>query len=501
MAGYTPISNLETGGNVRGKINTQMSELFTGMPALAGTGIATTLGEAELVQTIWDFNKAIKTPPNLLREMIETASGGAATSITDDMGYPSMMFIALAKNSGYLHTDLGPADAISSALVTAGGTMYSVNDILTIDGKTGTARVLTLGAGGAVATVEVVNPGSTYTAGTGKTTTVAPAGGSGCTITIAIGGPIFPSHMVNGVFKPEIYLPMFNATKYGSGADARAVVWPGLYPETALSGGFDSEKPLCTNKGTGWHMMTWWENAYLEWMSMKMATEPRGNTYYGRAYESGYEYETGVRFDGLQPGVASGTGKHRNGSGPVTWSHNRQFWGVHDLNGNVWRRLDGMKINDGLIYLPDDNYYGLAEASWPAVHGALGEAVYFDNTTAGSGGAPRLSNSMANALTNPNYSSIAHTSMAMTTTEGYDALDLTARRKMLRAGIALRLTQAGSNPFAPKGTVFLRNYGERLPFVGGSWYSASYAGLAALLLHYARSGAYFDVGFRPCYIP
>lgn len=308
---------------------------------------------------------------------------------------------------------------------------------------------------------------------------------------------VFPSHLVGGVFKPEIYLAPFNAREYTDGSGARAVVWPGLFPTTSKT--FDQEKTLCTAKGSGWHMMTFWENAYLMWMSMKNNTEPRGNTYYGRSHESGYEYESGVRSDLLFPGTASGTAATRGGSGPSSWSHNRERWGIHDLVGNVWRRLDGMKIVDGLIYLPDDNNYPLAEASWPAVHGSSAQAVYFDNTAATTGGAPRLSSARDNALVDPNYSTVAHSTMTMTA--GYDALHVTARRKMLEAGLAMRLTQAGSNPFNLKGTVYLKNYGERVPLAGGDWTSSSFAGLAALDLGNARSYARSFIGFRPAFVP
>jgi hypothetical protein len=303
--------------------------------------------------------------------------------------------------------------------------------------------------------------------------------------------------MVGGVFKPEIYLAPFNAREYTDGSGARAIVWPGLLPTTSKT--FDQEKTLCTAKGSGWHMMSFWENAYLMWMSMKMNTEPRGNTSYGRSHESGYEYESGVRSDGSYPGNATGTASTRGGSGPSSWSHNRERWGIHDLVGNVWRRLDGMKMVDGLIYLPDDNNYALAEASWPAVHGTSAQAVYFDNTTATTGGFPRLSNARDNALVDPNYSSVAHSSMAMTA--GYDALDATARRKMLKSGIAMRLLQSGSNPFSPKGTVYLRNYGERIPLAGGYWNLTSSAGLSALNLNNDRSCAISNIGFRPAFIP
>ena len=75
---------------------------------------------------------------------------------------------------------------VLSAVVTAGGTGYSVNDVLTVTygGQTATFTVATLSVS-AVATVTPLARG-TFTATTtgAKTTTVAPAGGSGATLTI-----------------------------------------------------------------------------------------------------------------------------------------------------------------------------------------------------------------------------------------------------------------------------------------------------------------------------
>jgi hypothetical protein len=75
---------------------------------------------------------------------------------------------------------------VLSAVVTAGGTGYSVNDVLTVTygGGTATFTVATVSTT-AVATVTPLARG-TFTATTtgAKTTTVAPAGGTGATLTI-----------------------------------------------------------------------------------------------------------------------------------------------------------------------------------------------------------------------------------------------------------------------------------------------------------------------------
>jgi hypothetical protein len=447
------------------------------------------LADAEVTQTLFDFNKAVKMPPNLLREIVEAASGGAATVLHDDLGYPSMMYIVRGPIlAGHIHADMGSVSALKTAVIAAAGTGYTAGDVLTIAGGTGgTVRVLTVGGSGEVTSIVIANPGTGYSAATGAATT----GGSGsaCTITTTI-APVHPAFRVNRTDKNALYIGMFKSYSYNGGAGARAVSWPGLMPTGSLD--FDASKKLHTDKGAGFHMMTMWEQGLLMWLSMKMNTEPRGNTYYGRSHESGYEYECGIRSNGLNPGTASGTAKHRNGSGPSKWSHNHERWGIHDLVGSMSEWRDGMKIVDGRIYMPNDNYYALAEASWPA------QDVYFDNTTATSDGAPRLSNARDNALVDSNYSSVTHN--AMTLTAGFDGLDLAIRQRMLLAGLAPKISSIGTNPWSPKGTLYHRNYGERLPLVGGYWADGSHAGLACLILTYLRSDVDGTLGSRLAFL-
>jgi hypothetical protein len=77
--------------------------------------------------------------------------------------------------------------SVLNATPTAAGTGYLVGQILTITtgGTGGTARILAVDINGGVTQVALETSGSGYTAGTGRATTVAPAGGSGCTLNIS----------------------------------------------------------------------------------------------------------------------------------------------------------------------------------------------------------------------------------------------------------------------------------------------------------------------------
>ena len=46
---------------------------------------------------------------------------------------------------------------------------------------------------------------------------------------------------------------------------------------------------------------------------------------------------------------------------------------------------------------------------------------------------------------------------------------------------------------------YMNNSGERLPVCGGSWHSASYAGVFSVYLSNPRSYSYTGIGFRSAY--
>lgn len=90
---------------------------------------------------------------------------------------------------------IGRQDTSNGALRTialnAAGTGYKVNDVLTVvqaGASGGTLRVDSIGTNGTVTGVSIVTPGIGYTSGSGKATTVLPAGGTGCTIDVSAVG-------------------------------------------------------------------------------------------------------------------------------------------------------------------------------------------------------------------------------------------------------------------------------------------------------------------------
>ncbi|HFI6225944.1 TPA: SUMF1/EgtB/PvdO family nonheme iron enzyme [Escherichia coli] len=275
-----------------------------------------------------------------------------------------------------------------------------------------------------------------------------------------------------GANKSEIFIGAFQSSLVGS----RAVSLPRANPATSIN--FDAAKGYCANKGAGWHLMTMHEWAAISLWCMANGFEPRGNTNYGRAHDR--YVERGRRTDGRLPGDTAGTAIVRAGSGPDAWRHNNSPWGISDLVGNVWEWLDGFKLQDGQIIASTFNTQ--AEASWAA------QAAYFDSTLT-TGGAPRLSDAVVNRLG----------TIGDNTNSGYSAsekFDVMAKTGTYVSNQLLKRLLVEPSTVLPKGRVYMRNFGERLPVRGGDWNGGSNAGLAALNCYSSRVNAHSNVGFR-----
>jgi len=108
-------------------------------------------------------------------------------------------------------TAIDGVDPVTTTAVGAGGTDYTVGDIVTVDTGTSLAivRVLTIGGGGAVVTYTVLAKGSGYTAGAKATTNVSvviPAA-TGFTVTVVLttdgSGTFSIAEILDGTYTPS----------------------------------------------------------------------------------------------------------------------------------------------------------------------------------------------------------------------------------------------------------------------------------------------------------
>jgi hypothetical protein len=322
-----------------------------------------------------------------------------------------------------------------------------------------------------------------------------------------LGTGVHPAFIVGGIEKSYIFVGIVPASV---GVDGMAVSIPGNDPWATVD--FDAARAACTLKGSGWHLMTNWEWAAIALLCLKNGFQPRGNTNWGGAHDAAWE--TAPRYDGAAPFSTQGTARTKGGLGPASWRHDNTTAGIADLVGNVWEWQDGMKLVDGQIWMPNDNAFGLAEGSWTP------QGAYFESTgTTGTdtnpseNGAPTLSatrntpsddcgNGLGVNAPDYDYASIWGESgwRSMGATAGYDSIALATRQRLMRALIAPKISSGASVPFATKGLIAARNYGERIPYRGGSWDRTSGSGLGALCLDARRSHVLTSFGFRPAFI-
>lgn len=277
----------------------------------------------------------------------------------------------------------------------------------------------------------------------------------------------------SGSIKSEIFIGAYLASGSGS------VSAPRQDPRASLD--HTAARAACAAKGAGWHLMTAHEWAAIALWCMANGYEPIGNTNWGRSHAK--TWMVGDRADNRAPGDASGTGRTQTGSMGVEATHNKSLAGIADLVGNIWEWQDGFLLQDGRFKLSSHN--AQVEASWTFADAFLDASIP-------TGGSAILSNAVNNRLgaigDNANAGNSANVEWRAMTKSGSYVSNQAMKRLLLEPAGAL-----------PQGRIYMRNFGERLPFRGGSWDSGADAGLAALNLGNSRAYAYASVGFRPAF--
>jgi hypothetical protein len=299
-----------------------------------------------------------------------------------------------------------------------------------------------------------------------------------------------PAFIVNGVVKSEIWISKYQNIVH----DGRAYSLPFQDPRTSVT--YEQVKQFCAAKGSGWHLMTNAEWAAIALWCKKNGFMPRGNNNYGRDHAATHERgKVTFQSGGQDARVATG-------SGPASWSHDGTNEGIFDLNGNVWEWVDGLKLIDGKIYVHQDNNFNTPEG-YRLVDQWVDTGVYIDNTTPGNanttsadvGGDPILGAERTNPMYTTDPSSDAHYGHSHTTFE-----TLGAKSGFTVPDLLKYLAIAPIDANHGGDGIWVRNYGERLPFRGGDWGHGASAGVFALRLNGARSYSFHGLSFRSAYI-
>ena len=277
----------------------------------------------------------------------------------------------------------------------------------------------------------------------------------------------------SGSIKGEIFIGAYLASGPG------AVSAPRQDPRTSLD--HTAARAACAAKGAGWHLMTAHEWAAIALWCMANGYEPIGNTNWGRSHAK--TWMVGDRADNRAPGDTAGTGRTQTGSMGSEATHTRTLGGIADLVGNVWEWQDGFLLQDGRFKI--SAYNTQAEVDW-----AFADA-FLDASTP-TGGSAILSNAVNNRLgaigDNVNAGNSASVDWRSMTKAGGYVSNQAMKRLLLEPAGAL-----------PQGRIYMRNFGERLPYRGGGWDYGANAGLAALYLDRSRVSTNTYIGFRPAF--
>ena len=315
---------------------------------------------------------------------------------------------------------------------------------------------------------------------------------------------VHPAFIVNGREVPEILISKYqNVVRNGC-----AYSLPGEDPCVYVS--FDEAKAFCENKGKGWHLMSNAEWAALSLWCRKNGFMPRGNTQYGRHHDCPHEHGRVSYSYGDQPL----DGRVATGSGPVSWAHNGHTDGIYDLIGNVWEGISGLRLVDGQIQIivNNDSAAGIDESAssdhWRAVT-AAGELIEagardglcFDIDTCGDG--EETEHALERGI-------VINTQRVSAQYTGQNTSGYYAHSFCPYGNVAARMTTVpellnilGIVPAkncSGDGTLYLRNYGERIPLRGGRWTLGANAGMFSLNFGNIRDFRTDHFGFRAAFV-
>lgn len=275
---------------------------------------------------------------------------------------------------------------------------------------------------------------------------------------------VHPMFIIDDEEFDEIYISQFHNTII----NGRAYSLPFMQPATNIT--LEEAAAACFAKGEGWHLLTVAEQAGLILESQFKNTPPHGNTNWGADFN--HPEEKGILYD---------RARTLTGSGPDTWTHDHTPYGVHDVAGNVWEWVAGLRLLNGEIHLIDNN--NAANKIDTSKESPLWKPITADGKTI--------------------KFSTAGDKLKLTTEEagkGWDGCpwsDLEIEIEVPEIMLALALCPPTGKEWP--GWIFADTNGERLPFRGGSFSCPTTAGLPALYLFYPRSVSRNRFGFRAAY--
>lgn len=273
-----------------------------------------------------------------------------------------------------------------------------------------------------------------------------------------------PAFIIGGEVYDEIYISVYpNAMIHGK---------PYSLPYADPATGFTADEfaKACFSKGEGWHPLTAAEWGLLANLSHANGTLPHGNT------------NGGHWGDDEERGESSGSGNRTlTGSGPETWTHDHTKTGVHDLCGNIWETVAGLRIKNGMLMVAQNNDAALPET---------------DLTQCGDDWKPLTDDSGA-----PVYVAASDGKITFTTDHNeaggwagckWGEVKTECKSEMLKE-YALFAGEEEAYCYIDA------TEGEYIPLRGGSWYGGTNAGVFYLYLDFSRADSIWSIGGRSAF--
>jgi hypothetical protein len=311
---------------------------------------------------------------------------------------------------------------------------------------------------------------------------------------------VHPAFIVDGQEVDGIWISKYqNIVNNG-----RAYSLPGVDPAASMT--WDTARGYCEAKGKGWHMMTAAEYALIMLWCKKNGFMPYGNNNYGKDTR-----ETLYQAIPATYGSGNDAGKIYHvltGTGPLTWSHNKQADGIWDINGNVSEWTGGKRTVYGEIqFLVNNNAANSdhpqtkASTEWKAIDATTGEFI----TPDGSG---TTANSVkVNCVSGkPQYSTTITTKSASFGCALYQVtadstISDAAKAVLIAYGLLPEVQGASTDEYDGDVLYFNNQDDERLFNSGGNYGSGTSAGVGfSNGNYYTRSYTYVSIGFRSAYI-
>jgi len=382
---------------------------------------------------------------------------------------------------------------VKTVEVTASGTGYTVNDILTLSGGTtnSTVTVATIDGGGGVLTITLTTKGYGHTTGI-----VATSGGTGadCTInitalevamthpytqfetgdkvvvtgstsnngTFTISGTGNQSFTVNEVVIGEDYAPSTIIETQKDWANDKLSSVSGKAP---INYGTRAEyRTVASNRGVGWRQQDYdlvsaiqllYLVEYASWYSQSMIGA--GLTNFGNTNWTNRNNKNPIESTGNSNGNGNTTANLDNGSGAL--GSYMSYRGIENFFGHLWKWVDG--INVGGPVNPDDNN---------KIHVCNNDTDFADNTWT-------------------NYTDLG---IVLAQTNGYQVTLEQISRGFLPASVG-----GASNTYITD--YYYQSTSYRVVALGGNAYVGSTAGVACWYLNYSSGYRARTVVGRLCF--